>query len=258
MTATIATKPADQPTIQQPLVRAHLYEQLARSFREPDAGLVADLRSGRFARELDEALAQLPATSRLRRQLAAELVAACEGARRISPAYQTRFVLSGAGGTPPYEAEYIPIGVFRRMQQMADVAGFYRAFGLEMSPGAGRPDHLAAELEFMASLAFREAYARRAGNADGATVCRKAQRAFLADHLVRWLPSFATRVSETGPDDPYTALARVASAIVTWDARRWRVQAHPLDWALASGPSGELPLYTLPDDGCAPCMEDAP
>jgi DMSO reductase family type II enzyme chaperone len=258
MTATIDAKPADQPAVQQQLARARLYEQLARTFREPDAGLVADLQSGRFARELDQALAQLPATRRLRGRLAAELAAAREGARRISPAYGTRFVLSGAGGSPPYEAEYIPIGVFRRMQQMADVAGFYRAFGLEMSPGGGRPDHLAAELEFMASLAFREAYASRAGNAEGATICRRAQRVFLADHLVRWLPSFAERVSETGPGDSYAALARIANAIVTWDARRWRVRARPLDWALASGPSGELPLYTLPDDGCAPCMEDAP
>ena len=256
MTATAQAQTVEQPAVQQQLARARAYELLARAFREPDAAFVDELRSGRFARELDRALACLPATSRLRRRLASEVTAARAEARTIAAAYQTRFALSGAGGSPPYEAEYIPIGVFRRMQQMADVAGFYRGFGLEMGPGSGRPDHLAAEFEFMALLAFREAYARRAGNAGGAAVCRRAQRLFLADHLARWLPSFAERVAAAGRQDAYVSFARAAEAVVAWDARRRRVRAMPLDWALASGPSGELPLCPLLDDESAPCMEE--
>ena len=44
--------------------------------------------------------------------------------------------------------------------RLADLAAFYRAFGLELAADAAeRQDHLCIELEFMSVLAAKEGYA---------------------------------------------------------------------------------------------------
>ena len=67
---------------------------------------------------------------------------------------------------PPYETEYYPTSqAFQRSQQLADIAGFYRAFGLEpSSANPERPDHITLELEFMAFLLTKK---RLAAATDG-------------------------------------------------------------------------------------------
>ena len=62
---------------------------------------------------------------------------------------------------PPYEVQYCPqtFSVFRS-QHLADIAGFYHAFGV--APGRDAPervDHLACELEFLAWLVAKERHA---------------------------------------------------------------------------------------------------
>jgi TorA maturation chaperone TorD len=99
---------------------------------------------------------------------------------------------------PPYETEYHPPAqAFMRAQQLADIAGFYRAFGLA-TPSAcpERPDHIVLELEFMAVLLAKERIALAGADAhpearEQAETCALAQRAFLRDHLCWWATAFA-------------------------------------------------------------------
>jgi hypothetical protein len=67
--------------------------------------------------------------------------------------YDRVFGLIADRGCPPYETEYhTNEDTFFRSQQMADISGFYRAFGLDPAgKGRERSDHL-AELEFAALL----------------------------------------------------------------------------------------------------------
>lgn len=112
------------------------------------------------------------------------------------------------GSVPLYETSYeggrgSPGGA---TFQMADIAGFYRAFGFEAS--GERPDHVVPELEFLALLLMKEAYARISGDAEGAEVCASARGKFVAQHLGEWLPDFAGRVRGTEGGEPVARLAQ--------------------------------------------------
>jgi TorA maturation chaperone TorD len=66
---------------------------------------------------------------------------------------------------PPYETQYHGAHIFMQAQELADIAGFYRAWGLDLSEQAKeRVDHIWVELEFMSYLAFKEAYAAQKGD----------------------------------------------------------------------------------------------
>ena len=94
---------------------------------------------------------------------------------------------------PPYETSYGASHIFMQSHQLADIAGFYKAFGLQPLTGE-RLDHLAAELEFMQYLAAKETYAKEHAGTEEVDVCRDAQRTFLKEHLGRWVGAFATRM----------------------------------------------------------------
>lgn len=112
------------------------------------------------------------------------------------------------GSVPLYETSYqggrgSPGGA---TFQMADIAGFYRAFGFEAS--GERPDHVVPELEFVALLLMKEAYARISEDAEGAEVCASARGKFIAQHLGEWLPDFAERVRGTEGGEPVARLVQ--------------------------------------------------
>ncbi len=131
----------------------------------------------------------------------------------------------GLAGTLCYETEYGLPHEFQQSQELADIAGFYNAFGFTVGGNVReRPDHLAVELEFMYVLALKEAYASQRGTAEQVEIGVEAQRTFLRDHLGRWIELFAEALRRTAIEGPYTALARFAQDFVQADARRLGVR----------------------------------
>jgi DMSO reductase family type II enzyme chaperone len=111
--------------------------------------------------------------------------------------YKSVFGLMMSKKHPPYESEYCPqtFSVYRA-QVIADVAGFYRAFGLEPSRDMPeRYDHVALELEFMAWLVAKQRHALDAGTdaqvRQNADICDAAARRFFQQHVAWWVPAFA-------------------------------------------------------------------
>lgn len=99
------------------------------------------------------------------------------------------------GVCPPYEAAWI-----RRDKGaiLADVAGFYRAFGFDAAQSEGiRPDHLGAMAEYLAVVCVMEARALEAGDSERAEVTHEAYVGFIRDHLVDWVASFLARLRES-------------------------------------------------------------
>ena len=115
----------------------------------------------------------------------------------IEAEYAPVFGYCASKDCPPYETEYCPLkDITFRSQQMADVAGFYNAFGLRASPQAHeRADHVSLETQFMSVLITRQLHAVHENlPAEAVQVCREAQRKFFIDHLGWWLPAFGLRL----------------------------------------------------------------
>ena len=112
----------------------------------------------------------------------------------------------------PYETEYCRQTLtFYRAQQLADIAGFYRAFGLEPSSEvAERQDHLSVELEFMAHLIHKELFAAASPDPalqEKASLCAGAQQEFFRAHLAWWVPAFAALLRREASGPLYSSLA---------------------------------------------------
>jgi DMSO reductase family type II enzyme chaperone len=125
----------------------------------------------------------------------------------------------GLTGSVCYETEVGLPHEFRQSQEMADIAGFYRAFGF--TPGGSRrerPDHIAVELEFMHLLALKEAYARETGVQEHIEVSLDAQRSFIREHLGSWIGLFAQALEKMTGDGPYAILAQFMAAFIQADA----------------------------------------
>ncbi len=118
---------------------------------------------------------------------------------------------------PPYETEYGEAHVFMQTQDLGDIQGFYRAFGVKPAELAHeRPDQLGFELEFMSFLAAKEVLAP---TAEAASICRDASAKFMRDHLLRWVPPFCVRLERRAPASPYGVLARILKDWIDRDAR---------------------------------------
>jgi len=140
--------------------------------------------------------------------------------------YVATFGHAARGSVPMNEIEYGDLKADPLFQphRLADLAAFYRAFGLEMDDTASeRHDHLCIELEFMSVLAAKEVYAI-AEQPDALEIVRDAQKNFLREHLGRWSPAFGRRLRATAGDDLLPALGDFLRAFVESECARFGVR----------------------------------
>jgi len=174
---------------------------LSLGFGEPDGDALDEIA----------AIARGLGARRGSRDAVAELAEALEGVSAAELAGDFVRLFDGEVRCPPYEGSY-EADPFRHARQMADVAGFYRAFGAAVS--GERPDHAGAELEFLSFLAARRVAALVAGEDEAAEVCLRAEDSFLLDHLGRWFPTFCRSVVRETTSPFYAALARLGERVV--------------------------------------------
>jgi TorA maturation chaperone TorD len=219
----MVTATAAEPTTL--LARATLLALTARALAYPTAGLLAELADGRWLDQLRLAAAALDEPARLAAALAE--VAAALAEAMTGPAV-------GAGGEPvpglaeeytrlfarqvlvaPYASSYaIDPGQSRSVNLQA-VMAFYTAFGLRVDPAHPElPDHIGAQLEFLAALAAKEAYASSAGLSEPAAICRAARARFVGEHVAGWLPRFVERLHGQARLAFYPSLGSLALALL--------------------------------------------
>lgn len=147
-------------------------------------------------------------------------------ADQVRKEYESIFHESTIGHLPLYETEFASPHVFAKTQTMADVAGFYRAFGLRTARNAGeRPDLASMELEFMHLLTLMEANALVESEEEKAKICSDAERRFLEAHIGRWLPAFAKLVPELATTRFYRCVGKLLAAFLEDEIERLDVKS---------------------------------
>lgn len=172
------------------LIRARTYEFFAQLFAYPDDDRLAAIREA-----ADEILDSGGTGAMLR---LAALSRECARAS-LEPVFVQLTTLSSSPDCPAYETAYSGGDPQRQTHRMADIAGFYRAFGVDTTTGGFRPDEISVELDFMGFLCRKEAHAEAHLGPPRANQARKAQRLFLSEHLGKWGTTFGEKFADEAP-----------------------------------------------------------
>ncbi len=189
--------------------RSKMYRLLSYCFFYPDEELADFLKSKTFFNEIESALKRYP--------LETELAGPVVNLRKLQAFNVDQAVdehvrfLTLKSNCPPYETEYYraAASVFST-GEMADIAGFYRAWGMDFIKD--RPDQIATELEFMHLVTMKEAEALLKSENENAALCISAEKKFLEDHLGRWVNVFAEALSFHGSSFYHT----IALFLIEW------------------------------------------
>lgn len=233
---------------EETLARSAIYRALALGLSYPGPEVLEFFHRG-FARKLLDAVSLLPGDSQ------AEFTRALEGLKEsvggledIGGEYSRLFGTRLA--CTPYETEYDPMGSVRKGHELADLLGFYHAFGFAPSEkGRELPDHIGAELEFMSLLLLKEAYAGLNGWGDKVEICAEAELKFLREHLGGWVFAFCDRLEGASGVEFYRSLARLLRTFMEQEVKRRGVEPMKQE----GGPSPlECDAFTCPFAGPGP------
>ncbi len=238
--AVIPTPPAikDSPAVERALNRSKLYLLVSWSLLYPEDDEFLDyVQCGEFVEDgraaidaLDSALDGIGGERAkqklvlLRKQFdqVGKVVASeCANWQLIDLQAEHRRVFSNVItlDCPPYETLFGNDHVFAQSQVMGDIAGFYRAFGVELSKDIHeRLDHLSVEFEFMHFLAYKESYSRCHDGADKTQIVLDAQKKFVKNHIGRWVPLFCLMLGKKADSGLYKHVADLMAEWMDFEA----------------------------------------
>jgi TorA maturation chaperone TorD len=222
------------------LCRSAVYAALALGLDRPGEALHSHLASSLGALALEGLLLELGIEG-------APIREALRTLARGGPGESEHDRIFGPGvrwAVPPFETSY---GTDRPPKQPpgpGDIAGFLKAFGLELEPRRRlRLDHVCCECELMAFLTRKEARALEEGDTELLQQARAAQRQFLEAHLGRFATVLGNRLRRADPEGYYGAIGELLLAFVASECERLRVGPAPGVPAPAPGPPGDaVPL----------------
>lgn len=232
------------------LFRGAIYQALALGFGYPSEATLSQLK-GQWGRLLEASL-HWPDGVKPRFVQAARLLHGSDG-----ETLQTEYIrlFGPAGSCPLHETTYGDAGgLLGKAAQLADISGFYLAFGVQPGPGETHPeDHVSLELEFMSVLSVKEAYALAEGWQEPLEIARHAQRRFVQDHLGTWTHTVTERLESCGPHPFYAALGEALRRLMRAEVTRLQVSPVTISGRLTDDEMGadalRCPLSSPHDRG---------
>ena len=130
------------------------------------------------------------------------------------------FVGPGEMLAPPWESVHRSKKKLTFQEPTLQVRALYEAFGVQAPALHREPDdHLALELDFLATLSERAVEAAARDDGDQLEGCLRAQQAFLRDHLLAWAPVCLALVETHAETDYYRGAARLTRGSLAASAR---------------------------------------
>ncbi|HSF19689.1 MAG TPA: molecular chaperone TorD family protein [Vicinamibacteria bacterium] len=171
----------------------------------------------------------------------------------LRASYNRLFGHSLRGRVCPYETEYGKREPLLQAQELSDIVGFYRAFGLEPAASSKeRWDHIACELEFLELLSMKEAYALENGSQEMFEVTRHALRRFVREHLGFFGAAFGMSLYREDLGGFYGRLGELCAGFLAALARELGLPAGPEALPLSSVEPDDVPM------ACGRGLDDEP
>jgi TorA maturation chaperone TorD len=128
---------------------------------------------------------------------------------------------------PPYESLYLEDSGRVFGDTTFTVHQQYRRFGLDLVTelSSEPPDHISFELDFMRLLCHQESEAWAKDNQDEVLRLRLAEREFLSQHLILWLPGLCDQIRKHDRLGLFRALADLTEGWVNFDYQQHLQQA---------------------------------
>ena len=207
--------------------RAQLYTLLSRLYRtEVDAPLLAGLKGLSFPAAANENLSE-------GYTILTDYLANCSEntLEDLAVDYATVFLAAGSAdgqAAIPCESVYTSPKKIFMQDAWEDVCRIYAEHGLTKKGTHSdlMEDHIALELEYMAELVKRRN--------------PQAEKSFIENHLLNWLPSFVADIEKYADHDFYKAVGRITLGFVQME--------HGLLIALTDGTLKQAPSYSVRAD----------
>lgn len=237
--------------VDEALARSVVYRTLSVCFQMPTEAGLHQIGAREGFPVLLAALGRLDEQrgSRLLAPAAARLRAvSVPSVEALASAFVRLFGHTARGLVSACETEYGPDTGFQQPQQLADISGYYLAFGLQgVTASETRLDHIACECEFMDFLNRKQAVlladgSRSADAQDTLEVTEQAERTFLREHLGRFGRVFAARVASEDADGYFGAFGRVLLGFIEAECARVGVGAGPIDLIVSPDTPDETPM----------------
>ena len=144
--------------------------------------------------------------------------------------------------TSLYETEYGRERAMVKGTELVDIAGFYRAFGLETG-GEGVQaemiDHIAVELEFYSLLVMKNNVLSDSSSTDGVEIVIDARKKFLKNHLGRFVEAVCERPGVI--ESPfYSMVFKFCRDLVLQECQRLGVTVDPERWLSSQAELGDI------------------
>ncbi|UCG79750.1 MAG: molecular chaperone TorD family protein, partial [Desulfobacterales bacterium] len=190
-------------------IRGNVFKLLAEFYLMPDQDMLGKIHdlAGMLRSACPEAAGPI-------QQLRSICKNGCD-IERLKVDYAKLFVGPYSPQAPPYGSLYLEDERRVMGDSSLHALGMYREAGLHVAQDFNdAPDHIAAELEFMYYLVFKEIEAIAGGACAIAADYVGKQKHFLETHLGVWISEFSARVMERAETKFYRSLANLTKVFV--------------------------------------------
>jgi len=139
----------------------------------------------------------------------------------------------------PYETEYMTEKVSRKPFELSDIAGFYAAFGFDVTENIRNKesfDHISIELEFMSILTWKEESAREKKADEKLSIVQYARKTFFKEHLAKWGFFYCRQVCSLSKSTFLKGLAEILQFVLNLECERYMLDISLFDKEMVREP----------------------